>query len=97
MVSKNSSCKSKQKPNKNLSLSDDTIFPILTKLHSEHPKNVLLGHLSINSVRNESESAKELIRNNFDIFVITEIKLDSSFPDSPQQDRNKNGVVLCVT
>ena len=43
-----------------------TYFPILTKLRDEHPKNVLLGHLNINSVRNKFESANELIRNNFD-------------------------------
>ena len=69
-VNKNSSCKSKRKPNRNLSLSDDSTFPILTKLRSEHPKNVLLGDLTINSVKNKSESTNELIRNNFDIFII---------------------------
>ena len=51
-VRNNSSCKSKPKLNKNLSLSDDSIFSILTKLRSKQPKNVLLGHLNINSLRN---------------------------------------------
>ena len=81
-------------------LLDDSKFPFLTKLRSEHPKNVLLGHLNINSVRNKFESTNELIRNNFDIFIITESKLDSSFPDSQfhvpgyrlfRKDRKKNG------
>ena len=106
MVSKNSSYKSKPKPNKNLSLLDDSIFPFLTKLRSEHPKNVLLGHLNINSVRNKFESTNKLIRNNFDIFITTESKLDSSFPDSQfhvpgyrlfRKDHNKSGGGLCVT
>ena len=78
----------------------DSIFPILTKLRSEHSKNILLGHLNINSVRNKFESSNEMIRNNFDIFVITERKLDTSFQDSQfhipgyrlfRKDRNKNG------
>ena len=99
-VSKNSSCKSKPKPNKILPLLDDSIFPFLTKLRSEHPKNVLLGHLNTNSVRNKFELTNKLIRNNFDIFITTESKLDSSFPDSQfhvpgyglfWKDRNKNG------
>ena len=69
-VNKNSSYKSKRKSKRNLSLSDDSTFPLLTKLRSEHPKNVLLGHLSINSVKNKFETTNELIRNNFDIFII---------------------------
>ena len=51
-------------------LSDDSTFPLLTKVRSEHPKNVLLGHPSINSVKNKFETTNELIRNNFDIFII---------------------------
>ena len=81
-VRKNSFCKSKQKPSKNLSLSSGSIFPILTELRSEHPKNVLLEYLSNNSLRNEFESRNELIRNDFNIFVITDSKLYSYFPDS---------------
>ena len=99
-VSKNSSCKPKPRPSKDLSLLDDSIFPILTKLRGEHPKSILLGYLNINSVRNKFESSNEMIRNNFDIFVITERKLDTSFQDSQfhipgyrlfRKDRNKNG------
>ena len=41
-------------------------------------KNVLQRHLSISSVRNKFKSANELTRNNFDIFIITESRLDSS-------------------
>ena len=81
-------------------LLDDSIFPFLTKLRSEHPKNVLLGHFNTNSVRNKFELTNKLIRNDFDIFITTESKLDSSFPDSQfhvpgyrlfRKDRIKNG------
>lgn len=64
-VSKNSISKSKQKSNKNLSPPDNSIFPTLTKLRSEHLKNVLLEHLNINCVRNKFESATELIKKNW--------------------------------
>ena len=69
-------------------------------LRSEYPKNVLLRHLNINSVRNEFKTANELIRINFDIFIITQSKVDSSFSDSQfhipglrlfRKDCNKNG------
>ena len=81
-VTKNSSSKSKQNGHKNLFLSDNSIFPILTKLLSEHLKNVLLGKLNINFVRNKFESANEQIRNSFDTFIITDSKLDLTFSDS---------------
>ena len=56
-------------------------------------------------MRNKFESANEMIRNNFDTFIITESKLDSSFPNSQfhipgyrlfRKDYNKNGGGLCV-
>ena len=45
------------------------------------PKNIFLGHLNINSVKNQFESVWELIKETFDIFLVSEIKLDSSFQD----------------
>ena len=75
-------------------------FKILRGLKSKHPKNVFLGHLDVNSLRNKFESLNELIKDTFDIFLETESKLDSSFPDSQfsipgyrivRKDRNKNG------
>ena len=72
----------------------------LIGLRRKHPKNVFRGHFNVNSLRNEFESLKELIKNTFDIFLVTESKLDSSFPDCQfsipgyrivRKDRNKNG------
>ena len=45
------------------------------------PKNVFLGHLNINSIKNKFESVWELIKDTFDIFLLSESKLDSSFPN----------------
>ena len=42
-----------------------------------HPKNVFLGYLKVNSLQNKFESLNELIKY---IFLVSESKLDSSFP-----------------
>ena len=57
-------------------------FKTLRGLRSKHPKNVFLRHLNVNSLRNKFESINELIKHTFDIFFVSESKLDSSFPDS---------------
>ena len=75
-------------------------YKILRGLRSKHPKNVFLGHLNVNSLRNKFESLNELIK---DIFLWSESKLDSSFSDSQflvsgyrivKEGQNKNGGVL---
>ena len=40
------------------------------------------GHLNINSLRNKREFLEPLIRNHFDVFLVSEAKLDSNFPGS---------------
>ena len=69
-------------------------------MRSKHPKKVFLGHFNVNSLQNRSESLNELIKDTSDIFLVSEGKLDSSFPDSQfsipgyrivRKSRNKNG------
>ena len=45
----------------------------------KRPKNAFLGHL--NSIKNKFDSVWELIKDTFDIFLLSESKLDSSFPN----------------
>ena len=62
---------------------------------------LLIGNLYINSIPNKFDQLKFLDRGNVDIFVITETKLDSTFPTSQfliegysepyRFDRNRNG------
>ena len=56
------------------------------------------GYLNVNSLRNKIEAVEELIRNNIDIFLFSETKLDETFPNqqfkirghkSFKRDRNK--------
>ena len=45
----------------------------------KHPKILFFGHLNLNSIRNKSVSIQELIKRIFDIFLISETKIDDSF------------------
>ena len=45
----------------------------------KNPKNIIMGHLNINSLRNKFESIKPIISLNFGIFLVSETKLDKSF------------------
>ena len=57
-------------------------FSKLGLLRKRHIKNLFFGHFNINSLRNKREFLEPLIRNHFDIFLVSETKLDSSFPGS---------------
>ena len=41
---------------------------------------MIFGHLNINSLRNEFEDLKEIIKQNVDILIISETKLDACVP-----------------
>ena len=64
-----------------------------------------MGHLNINSVRNKFEYLKPIISPIFDIFLVSETKLDDSFPNNQfsfngykmfRRDRNGSGGGLCI-
>ena len=69
-------------------------------LRKKHVKSLFFGYLNINSLRNKREFLETMIRNHFDIFLVSETKLDSSFPGSKfttpgyrlfHKDRNEHG------
>ena len=53
---------------------------ILKKIKLSNVNRLVIGHININSLRNKFESLKILIKGNIDLLVITESKLDESFP-----------------
>ena len=66
----------------------------------QNPKNILMGHLNVNSVRNKS--IEELMQNKVDICFLSETKLDETFPSQQfkinnyklfRRDRDKHGGV----
>ena len=52
----------------------------LKEMKSQSSDKPILGHLNINSIRNNFEALKFIIGNNIDLFLISETKLDDSFP-----------------
>ena len=64
-------------------------------------KRLIIGQLNFHSLRNKLEQLSSMINGNIDIFMITETKLDETFPaaqfslqgffDPYQFDRNHNG------
>ena len=76
-------------------------FKILRNIRVSNINRLTIGQLNINSIRNKFEALKAIICGNLDIFIVTESKLDVSFPAgqfiiegySPplRLDRNANG------
>ena len=50
------------------------------KPKNDNPNKISSGHLNINSIRNKIEFLKELIVVNVDIFLISETKINDTFP-----------------
>ena len=42
-------------------------------------KNLIVGHFNVNSIRNKFKALEFLIKDKFDVFLVSESKLDSSF------------------
>ena len=67
----------------------------------KNSNQLVFGNLNINTINNKFEQLKHIIKNSVDVLVVTETKLDSSFPNGQfsidgftrpfRRDRNKNG------
>ena len=75
-------------------------YPQVQEHRLQNPKNVKLRHLNVNSLRNKIEAVEELMRNNIEISLFSENKLDETFPNQQfkisgykmfRRDRNKHG------
>ena len=60
----------------------ENMFPkyLIKKLKHDNPNKIMIGHLNINSIRSKFEFLKDLIGNNIDVLLISETKLNDSFP-----------------
>ena len=54
----------------------------LKALHLKNVNKLILAHLNINSLRNKFQFLISLIKDNIDVLMISETKLDGSFPTS---------------
>ena len=61
-------------------LSHEKGFDKLNVARSQNSNPILIVHLNINSLRNKFEILKKTITNKVGILLISETKLDSSFP-----------------
>ena len=59
----------------------DTVTDLRT-FRIKYPSNIIIGHLNINSIRNKFELLSFLIGGKVDILLISETKIDSTFPTS---------------
>ena len=74
---------------------------ILKTLKLKNATKIIIGHLNINSIRNKIEDLKYLIADNIDILLISETKINNTFPESQfaiagfhppyRENRNENG------
>ena len=73
-----------ENPLSNTIIIDENIsdFCGVNDLRSQNPFRVIIGHVNINSIRNKFEPLVSFINNNLDILMISETKIDDTFPDS---------------
>ena len=60
----------------------------IRQLKLSNPHKVILGHLNINSLRNKFESIADVFQGTFDIFLLSETKIDESCPDKQFRSNN---------
>ena len=68
----------------------------LNKIKMQRPEyfnSLTVGHLKINSIRNKSEMIAGTITN-FDVFLISESKIDSTFPNMQFKINKKSKICL---
>ena len=54
----------------------------LKVMKENSPNKIIVGHLNINSLRNKLEALQFIINRNLDIIILSETKLDDSFPSA---------------
>ena len=84
-----------------LNIKSKDVISALKEIRIKNLKNVIIGQLNINSLRKKFYALEELMGGNLDILVITETKLDHTFPEKQflipgykkpyRRDRNKHG------
>ena len=58
------------------------IYTILNEIRVQNIHRIIIGHLNINSIRNKFDALSDIIKNKIDVMLISETKIDDSFPTS---------------
>ena len=61
-------------------MTEDDIQVVLKQFRVKNMCDLIIGHLNVNSIRNKFEAIKLLFEGIFDIIIISETKLDNTFP-----------------
>ena len=85
MTGKISNCNSsefysEENESSDLSKTKDNCLNVLTSLRKENVDRLIFAHLNINSIRNKFDNPSQLIRGKIDVLLISETKIDDSFP-----------------
>ena len=59
-----------------------TEFANSNNSRDQNPHRITIGHLNINSIRNKFESLAKFASNNLDILMVSETKIDNTFPET---------------
>ena len=88
--------------------SEPDSYSSLKDLRCRNPNRVIFAHLNINSIRSKFDVLRDMVTKNIDILLISETKIDNSFPDAQfcmagfsipyRRDRTKfgGGILLYV-
>ena len=78
----------------------------LHRVRIENPSRIIFGQININSIRNKFDLLMNIIKNEIDILMISETKIDNSFPISQftmtgysipfRFDQKSHGILLFV-
>ena len=94
--------------NDNLAIQPGFVKSVLKHLRSNHPQEIITGHLNINYIRNKFDIMNSMLMHDLDIFMVTETKLDDSIPVSQfnvegfsapfrlDQNINGGGIILYI-
>ena len=70
----------------NVFINDENILYNLSSslkiLKTKNLKRLVFGNMNINAINKKFEQLKYIIKNNINVFIVTETKSDSSFPSS---------------
>ena len=55
---------------------------IMRETRLQNPRKITLGHLNINSIPYKFDGIMSMVEGNLDIFLISETKINNSFPEA---------------
>ena len=90
-----------QASNKSINVTSPNLLFEIKKLRIRNPNKIIIGNLNINSLPNKFEQLKDIVTQHIDILVLTETKVDNTFPTAQflvndfsepcRLDRNRKG------